>query len=47
MEEKPDSFIFDLDGTLWNATVSICKVWNSVIKEYPEIKKEITQRGLI
>ncbi len=45
-EEKPDSLIFDLDGTLWNATVSICKVWNSVIKEYPEIKKEITVRDL-
>ena len=46
MGERPDSLIFDLDGTLWNATVSICKVWNSVIKEYPEIKKEITVSDL-
>jgi len=46
MREMPDSLIFDLDGTLWNATVSICKVWNSVIKEYPELKKEITVSDL-
>ena len=46
MEYKPDSFIFDLDGTLWNATVPICKVWNSVIKEYPETKRVITVNDL-
>ena len=38
-----DSIIFDLDGTLWDATYSILDVWNNVLKNnYQEINKVIT-----
>lgn len=35
-----DGLIFDLDGTLWNATEVICKTWNIILKEYSELKRE-------
>ena len=38
-----DSIIFDLDGTLWDATYSILDVWNNVLKNnYQQINKVIT-----
>lgn len=37
-----DSIIFDLDGTLWDATEAICKTWNIVLRDYPEIREPIT-----
>lgn len=42
MNTTPDSIIFDLDGTLWNATEQLSKIWSSVVSKYPEIKREIT-----
>ncbi|MDO5388501.1 MAG: HAD family hydrolase [Clostridia bacterium] len=35
-----DGLIFDLDGTLWDATKIICKTWNVILKEYPKVRKE-------
>lgn len=35
-----DGLIFDLDGTLWDATDIICKTWNIILKDYPNIRKE-------
>ncbi len=33
-----DGLIFDLDGTLWDATDGICKTWNIILKEYPNVR---------
>lgn len=41
-----DSIIFDLDGTLWNATEAICKTWNIVLNDYPGIRDAITVEEL-
>lgn len=41
-----DGIIFDLDGTLWNATYAICKTWNMVLEQYPYIRKPITVKEL-
>lgn len=35
-----DGIIFDLDGTLWNATKLICKTWNIILKDYENVRKE-------
>lgn len=31
---KIDSIIFDLDGTLWDATEAVCYSWNKALEEY-------------
>ncbi len=41
-----DSIIFDLDGTLWDSTEEICKTWNMVLKDYPNIREPITVKEL-
>lgn len=41
-----DSIIFDLDGTLWNATEGIRKTWNEVLRHYPGIREPITTQEL-
>ena len=40
MQNIYDSIIFDLDGTLWNASQNICNSWNVVLKRHPEIKRD-------
>jgi len=37
-----DSIIFDLDGTLWDATDGAAAVWKEEAKKYPEMKDVIT-----
>lgn len=37
-----DSIIFDLDGTLWDASESICKSWNLSLRKYEDITKTLT-----
>ncbi len=32
-----DGILFDLDGTLWDATATICASWNRVLARHPEI----------
>ena len=34
--------IFDLDGTLWNASEQVVPAWNNVLKRYHELNKQIT-----
>lgn len=41
-KEKVDGIIFDLDGTLWDSTDIILKVWNGAANEFKEITNEIT-----
>lgn len=40
---KFDNYIFDMDGTLWDAVDSYCRVWNHTIDELaveaPEVKR--------
>lgn len=45
--KKPDSIIFDLDGTLWSSTKAISEAWGIILKKHDEIeKKEITEQEL-
>ncbi len=37
-----DSIIFDLDGTLWNATNGILETWNKTISRFSEVEKPLT-----
>lgn len=34
--------IFDLDGTLWDASAQVLPAWNSVLKRHSEFDKQIT-----
>lgn len=38
--------IFDLDGTLWDTSEKVMPAWNSVLKRYPELNKQITQEEM-
>ncbi|WP_349408537.1 HAD family hydrolase [Pseudalkalibacillus sp. SCS-8] len=38
-----DSIIFDLDGTIWDPIDTVLNAWNSRIKEYGQIKRELTR----
>ncbi|MBE6599256.1 MAG: HAD family hydrolase [Ruminococcaceae bacterium] len=33
----PDSILFDLDGTLWDATHAILAAWENVLRENPDV----------
>ncbi len=33
----PDSILFDLDGTLWDATYAILDAWTEVLRQHPEV----------
>lgn len=41
-----DSIIFDLDGTLWNSIAGICKAWQMVLANYPNITKAVTPEDM-
>lgn len=36
------AIIFDLDGTLWDSSESVCESWNIVFGKYPEINRRLT-----
>lgn len=38
--------IFDLDGTLWNATKEIAESWNVIFQKYPEVDFTLTTESL-
>jgi phosphoglycolate phosphatase len=40
MLKNYDSIIFDLDGTLWNATENIMNAWNEILEKHPEVNRE-------
>lgn len=41
-----DSIIFDLDGTLWDSIAGICKAWQIVLANYPNITKTVTPEDM-
>ena len=42
MENKRSAGIFDLDGTLWDATASSCDIWNRVFEKHRETDVRMT-----
>lgn len=38
--------IFDLDGTLWDATGQVYKIWNCVFERHPELNIRLTQEDM-
>ena len=43
---KKTGIIFDLDGTLWDASCQVVPAWNIVLARYPELKKQITESDM-
>jgi phosphoglycolate phosphatase len=39
---RPDSLVFDLDGTLWDTTASCAMAWNLVLARHPIVFRTIT-----
>ena len=46
MNKNFDSLIFDLDGTLWDATESVARAWNAARKQVSFAIQEITQEDI-
>lgn len=42
----PDSYIFDMDGTLWDAVDSYCRVWNTTIEQTGINAPEVSRKTL-
>lgn len=42
LKNKFDGLIFDLDGTLWNSTVSVAKAWQSAKEEVDYVHTDVT-----
>lgn len=38
--------IFDLDGTLWDASKQAVLAWNRVLKMYPQLRKHVTEADM-
>lgn len=38
-----DSILFDLDGTLWDATHITAKIWPTVLAHHPEVHRKVTE----
>ena len=43
MKALMDSIIFDLDGTIWDPIETVLNAWNHRIKNYNQIKRELTR----
>lgn len=46
MEERKKAVIFDLDGTLWDATGQVFKIWNRVFARRRELEFRLTQHDM-
>jgi phosphoglycolate phosphatase len=46
MKQNNDSLIFDLDGTLWDATATVARAWNEARKQVDFDIQEITQKDI-
>ncbi len=46
MTQQTDSLIFDLDGTLWDATESVARAWQAARKQVDFDIREITQEDI-
>jgi phosphoglycolate phosphatase len=44
--QKPDSLIFDMDGTLWDAVDTYAESWNLIFKKH-DIKRDIKRDDLL
>lgn len=42
-----DALIFDLDGTLWDASEATLDVWNTVISDVEEVKEPVTLEQVV
>ncbi len=44
---KPDSIIFDLDGTLWDVSRKEYKIWNTMMAErFPQLEKAVSMEEI-
>lgn len=43
---KCDSVLFDLDGTLWDTTAALAKVWQQALIDEPDARRELTQADI-
>ena len=46
MKPSSESIIFDLDGTLWDATIPAAVAWNNVIERHGIIHRQITAHDI-
>ncbi|MBC5772849.1 HAD family hydrolase [Pontibacter sp. KCTC 32443] len=46
MNQQTDSLIFDLDGTLWDATATVARAWEAARKQVDFEIQEITQEDI-
>lgn len=44
LQDKYDSIIFDLDGTLWDSTDTITQAWQSALSKAPYMQHEVMTR---
>jgi phosphoglycolate phosphatase len=44
LQEKYDSIIFDLDGTLWDSTDTITEAWQTALSKAPYMQSEVMTR---
>ena len=44
LQDKYDSIIFDLDGTLWDSTDTITEAWQTALSKAPYMQSEIMTR---